>query len=101
MYAGVTAIKGTGYILYCFSDCFFFFLFFILNIYHMHCVHQGNLQSIDGQPLDNEQQFVLATHPINVAGQQCNVQLFSRDGRYRFKVLSEQQDRALFLSGFN
>lgn len=50
---------------------------------------QGTLQSIEGQPLDN--QFVLATHALTVtapAGTRgpCNVQLFSLNGQYRFAV---------------
>ena len=58
---------------------------------------KGTLQSIDGQPVDS--QFVLASRSITttaaaaaeIDGQKrrpaaCGVQLFSRDGRYRFQV---------------
>lgn len=58
------------------------------------CHLQGTLKSIEGQPLDS--QFVLATHSLGVstwpsessAGDigNCNVQLFSQNGKYRFMV---------------
>ncbi|XP_046454359.1 C3 and PZP-like alpha-2-macroglobulin domain-containing protein 8 isoform X2 [Daphnia pulex] len=51
---------------------------------------QGTLKSIEGQPLDS--QFVLASHSLGVStwpesgdsSGNCNVQLFSQNGKYRF-----------------
>ncbi|XP_057381255.1 uncharacterized protein LOC130703811 [Daphnia carinata] len=48
---------------------------------------QGTLKSIEGQPLDS--QFVLASHSLGVSiwpasSDNCNVQLFSQTGKYRF-----------------
>lgn len=55
------------------------------------CHPQGTLKSIEGQPLDN--QFVLASHSLAVITRpatadkgDCNVQLFSQNGKYRFAV---------------
>jgi hypothetical protein len=53
---------------------------------------QGTLKSIEGQPLDS--QFVLASHSLGVStwpesgdsSGNCNVQLFSQNGKYRFMV---------------
>ena len=59
------------------------------SISSLICHLQGTLKSIEGQPLDS--QFVLATHSLAVStwpgdDDNCNVQLFSHNGQYRFVV---------------
>lgn len=69
-------------------------------------IHQGTLKSIEGQPLDS--QFVLASHSLGVStwpasSDNCNVQLFSQTGKYRFTVHLKKKSsfRVFFLNKEN